>query len=424
MRKVKKTVYIHGSGDSKELNTNPWQHKELEYRYTNENYVDNTIHGRGVGLKAINFSKECKEASRQGRLARIKREEREINSLARSSFSTVPALRALARFSDMLKGTARERAVVRYDVNPLLQYNRTLLECAKLWDVAGSGEETSFVFNSNFSDGVGIEYGRREFFTHSGVNKGIDAGLYRSNYLQIKGMERNLAKFSGLLANNTLANLTRDETVLFAKNFINNIHRFSRNGVEVGIYMNMIEDELVSNDNHLRRMGMLLNECYLYAEQSGLDVTESLPKYSVLQADDFLRHQHDTVIIPTLSTYLSKYFKNYSEYQVVGLYSEVFDRMGSVRLLGDEKITAKGMVSDMVAVDAKIERIEIMLRSYFYALAESTKNPRTVSKIVSQALMQLRSEVDINELVDKISSRLGGGFEYVGKNLRSMDAAY
>lgn len=423
MRKPKKIVHIQGSGDSNQLNSNPWQSKDLKYQYSQENYTGDVVAGN-VSLKAAAFVKDCREASNEGRLARIRKEDRELNSLARSSFNAVPALRALARFSDLLRGTIRERTVVRYDVNPSLQYQRTLLECARLWDEAGSGEETTFIFNSSFDDGVGIEHGRKNFFSYSGENKGINAGFYRTEYLKLKAIEQSLAKFAGALANNTLAHLSSAETAMFATNFINNIHNFSRNGVEVGIYMNMIEDTLVSNDEHLRDMGGLLDKCYLYASDSRLAVTETLPKYDVIKADESLRSHYDSVAMPIFNEYLSRYFTHYNENQAMGLYSEIFERMGNVELLDDKSITAKRLVSSMVVLDAKLERIEVLLRSYLHALAESVTNPQTTSKIVAAPLIALRSEVDISELINKVDSRLGANFEYVGKNLRSMNAVY
>lgn len=423
MRKPKKIIRIQGSGDSNQLNTNPWQSKDVRYQYTDEDYTTNVVAG-GLGLKAAVFMEDCKEASNEGRLARIRKENRELNSLARSSFSAVPALRALARFSDLLKGTIREDSVVRYDVNPSLQYQRTLLECARLWDEVGSGEETSFVFNSSFADGVGIEHGRQKFFSYSGENKGINAGVYRTKYLELKSIERSLAKFTGALANNTLAHLSSAEASLFAMNFISNIHNFSRYGVEVGIYMNMIEDALVSNDEYLNSMGALLDRCYLYARDSRLAITETLPKYDVLKADNALKNHYDSVVMPVFNEYLSGYFTSYNENQAMGLYSEIFERMGSIELLDDKSITAKRLVSSVVVLDAKLERIELLLRSYLHALAESITNPQTISSIVAKPLIALRSEVGISEVISKVDSRLGMNFEYVGKNLRSMDAVY
>lgn len=424
MRKPKKVIYIQGSGDSKQLNTNPWKSKDLQYRYTNENYRDDLVVGNSVSLKAANFARDCRESAKKGRQARINKENRELNNLARSSFDTVPVLRALARFSDLLKGTARENVVVRYDVNPLLQYERTLLECAKLWDIAGGGEEMSFVFNAKFHEGVGIEYGKKSFFTHSGDNQGINAGLYRTDYLELKRMERALAEFSGLLADNTLLHLSSAETALFVKAFINNIHSFSRHGVEVGIYANMIEDALVSNDEYLRNVGILLDKCYTYSTDAKLAVAETLPKYNLLKADEFLKNYHDTVVAPTFDKYLSEYFKHYEEHQATGLYSEIFERMGEIKLLDDDSISAKRLVSSVVVLDAKIERIEVLLRSYLYALAQSVTNPKTISKMVTPALAQLKSKVNIDELVSRLDSKLGANFEYVGRNLKSMNAAY
>lgn len=422
MIKPSKIIYVHGTGDSAKLNTNPWESKDVQYRYTNES--------KDAGMDVSTYSAidrtiaNWRVSAGLGRIKKYKKTEALLNSMAVQSLTSVPVLRGIARYSYALDGTNRQASISFYSPNPLLQYERLLLEACSFWSKAANRDHIKVFFGNKLSEGIGIEHSKQAFFSVAARNSSTGSSVYYKQYKQLNTAVNFLSLVAEKLATYTLRYLTKAEKDKFTTTFISTIHDYSSGFVERGICQNIIEDIVIADDPFLVKMGLLLDSCYAHAMNAGLSIDAPIPSYDLDKAEAELQRQHTQITMPILCDYVSGLTTNFHTDEVFAYFSELTEHFDTVTLTEDPKLKVGELIDMVVLLKAKAERLEILLNSYFYALSESVVNPQTINKIVSPASKAICDNYMITRTLEDVSTSLGESLNYTLKNIESMSEVY
>lgn len=423
-RKPKKIIWREGVGDSSTLNTNPWQSKDIQYRYRVESDgLDSTPESNvsnaevAAGIDAI-FS-NAKRNQRINYLNQLKGIESHLNNLASQSLFYEPMRRALARYG--FAWTEEEQGrFVRYDINPILQYERLLIECSELWEVATNKPEIEFRVGNAVDFGVGINHGAYSLIEVHRDSLVINANNYWAIFKQRLHVQEALSKLISALSSQVWVKLNPDEKKVFAASFINNVHRLSKSPVQAGVFKNIIEDELISSDEALRSVGALLHNCYVFGQREGLVISEPLPSYDLEAAEAELLDRHIQVTMPHLSSYVSRRLSpNFRPEEVYGYFSEIVDYLGGVRISEAQEVGAQDLLEHSVLLISKLERVVLLITAFFEAVKETTlERDRLVTLLF--AVRDLRANyrpVVGADLSSDVKLVFGGGYYELGEEI-------
>lgn len=421
-RKPKKIIWRSGEGDSSTLNTNPWQSKDIQYRYTVEasspsrgcDYSDAEVAaGIDAALATLRRNAGVKH------LNRLRSIEGRLNNLAEQSLMYEPMVRALARYGFAIR-TEQQAAFVRYDINPILQYERLLLECCKLWEVATNKPVFEFSFGNAPEIGVGLKHHNHNLIEVQKNSIFVNTNSYWTEFQQKLHVQCALEDLISALSSQVWVKLSPQDKEVFAVSFINNIHRLSSSAVTAGVFKNVIEDELIANDEKLRSVGALLHNCYTFGQRKGLAISEPLPSYDLYTAEVELLERHQQVTMPHLMSYVARRLtSNFTPNEAFACFSEIVEHLADARVAENPSQTVQSLLEHSVIVVNKLERIALLMTAFFEAIKETTLERDKLVTLLF-AVRELKANyqpIAGSSLASDVKLVLGAGYYEIAEEL-------
>lgn len=356
-----KTVYVQGSGNSLDLNLDPHQERGVEYRYTHE-----TTTKKNPADSAIEVGANLAYKGRQ-RLKNLLSLRKTANEMAYKSSYLVPALRGITQHSHELENSKWDNGFEFPHVNPIYCYDQKLIVTAKIWSSLDNRPVIDILDNTDINKGVGIEFGAQPLFEEKIGVDSIGLRHWDSCFDNLKTAMRGLESIVGVLTHDIWDLIPLNQVNEFITLFLNNLHSKSEQGVTLGIYANILEDELIRSTGDLAYMGSFLYNCYDVAKKQHLSIA-SYPRCDANEADAFTLDFHTNKVVSILKQYSSNGVKQLSDTTIYGYYSELFEYLKTTPATQKPKLSVSTIISYILRRKMLFEQAVLFICCFIQAL--------------------------------------------------------